>query len=302
MEDPRLGDIIKPLTTLFTAPFKGDIVILGFPFDEGVKRNGGRVGASRGPRSFRTYMNRVCATNARTGTAFADTLTVLDAGDIQSGSLETGHDALSQAVYYALVSGAVPVVIGGGNDQSYANVRGLLAHLTNTPQPTPPKVTVINIDAHLDVRPLKAGQVHSGSPFRLMLEDPIWTSRVQGHFIEFCAQPAQCAVQHAAYARQQGTKIMWLEDVQQRGVVASFRQLLLDAGDDGHVFVSFDIDAIRASDCPVSSYHAFHIKCSGCFMLKSGWINSAGGNCNLSVGGSVCECTLDRLFRVQSRH
>ncbi len=27
-------------------------------------------------------------------------------------------------------------------------------------------IAVINIDAHLDVRPLKSGQAHSGSPFR----------------------------------------------------------------------------------------------------------------------------------------
>jgi hypothetical protein len=30
---------------------------------------------------------------------------------------------------------------------------------------------VINIDAHLDVRPKKDNLVHSGSPFRLLLED-----------------------------------------------------------------------------------------------------------------------------------
>jgi len=32
-------------------------------------------------------------------------------------------------------------------------------------------VAAINIDAHFDVRPLKQGKVHSGSPFRLLLED-----------------------------------------------------------------------------------------------------------------------------------
>ena len=30
---------------------------------------------------------------------------------------------------------------------------------------------VINLDAHLDVRPQKAGLEHSGSPFRQLLED-----------------------------------------------------------------------------------------------------------------------------------
>jgi arginase family enzyme len=31
----------------------GDIVIVGFPHDEGVKRNGGRVGAAKAPAKFR---------------------------------------------------------------------------------------------------------------------------------------------------------------------------------------------------------------------------------------------------------
>lgn len=54
--------------------------------------------------------------------------------------------------------------IGGSNDQSYPNVAALLAS-------APQKIGVINIDAHFDVRPLKDGKAHSGSPFRLMLED-----------------------------------------------------------------------------------------------------------------------------------
>lgn len=33
------------------------------------------------------------------------------------------------------------------------------------------------------------GQVHSGSPFRLMLEDSRW----RGKFVEFAAQGNQCA-------------------------------------------------------------------------------------------------------------
>jgi formiminoglutamase len=32
-------------------------------------------------------------------------------------------------------------------------------------------MAAINIDAHFDVRPLKEGKVHSGSPFRLLIED-----------------------------------------------------------------------------------------------------------------------------------
>ena len=50
--------------------------------------------------------------------------------------------------------------------------------------------TVINLDAHLDVRPyLEGGLHHSGSPFFALLED----SRFQGKLVEFAAQGAQCS-------------------------------------------------------------------------------------------------------------
>lgn len=36
------------------------------------------------------------------------------------------------------------------------------------------KFGVINLDQHFDVRPLKDGKAHSGSPFRQMLEHSIF--------------------------------------------------------------------------------------------------------------------------------
>jgi formiminoglutamase len=54
--------------------------------------------------------------------------------------------------------------MGGSNDQSYANLSAYIGQFGG-------QLAVINIDAHFDVRPLKEGKAHSGSPFRLMLED-----------------------------------------------------------------------------------------------------------------------------------
>lgn len=38
---------------------------------------------------------------------------------------------------------------------------------------------VMNIDSHLDVRPLKEGKAHSGSPFRLLLGDGQYFDRTK---------------------------------------------------------------------------------------------------------------------------
>jgi hypothetical protein len=45
-DDPRTGDIL-------TEGSDGDLVLVGFPSDEGVALNGGRVGAAGGPAAFR---------------------------------------------------------------------------------------------------------------------------------------------------------------------------------------------------------------------------------------------------------
>ena len=92
-------------------------------------------------------------------------LTISDGGNIgEDLTLEEAHQQLEHRVGELISRGRVPFVVGGGNDQSYPNASALLKHSKS--------VYVINIDAHLDVRPLKENnQAHSGSPFRLLCED-----------------------------------------------------------------------------------------------------------------------------------
>lgn len=77
-------------------------------------------------------------------------------------------------------------------------------------------IGVINIDAHLDVRPLLLDEsqdrtvMHSGSPFRCLLEDRKWT----GKFVEFAAQGAQCSGAHVDYVHSKGGEIFWLRDIE----------------------------------------------------------------------------------------
>jgi formiminoglutamase len=119
----------------------------------------------------------------------------------------------------------------------------------------------VNIDAHLDVRPLKEGKTHSGSPFRQMLDDPRFKG---GKFIEFAAQGNQCSQVHTDYAVSKGATIYWLRDIREAKHRASeaitstggravqmdelFWGILEELGH--NVFVSFDIDSISGADCP----------------------------------------------------
>src|SRR5947209_4683156 len=54
-EDPRLGHLLGTATTPETAR----VVIVGFPVDDGVRRNGGRGGAAQGPAAIRQALYRL---------------------------------------------------------------------------------------------------------------------------------------------------------------------------------------------------------------------------------------------------
>lgn len=175
---------------------------------------------------------------------------ISDAGDVtgpsDDESLEAAHSALELTIRSILSGGGIPFVIGGGNDQSFANGLGLLSSLRKGE-----RASVINVDAHLDVRPLLGpGEDvrHSGSPFRQLLED----ERFDGsNFVVFAAQGSQCSDEHAKYVHSKGGSIEWLGTLSDPATRFS---ALLDQLGGGRgierIFVSFDIDSICGADAP----------------------------------------------------
>lgn len=239
MGDVKLGEIIQTGET-------GDIVLLGFPYDEGVRVNNGREGARHGPDKFRAWLKRSGTVDNPESPTGLSRLKISDSGNITTGlSLEDAHTRLRDRVASILAAGAVPFCIGGGNDQSFPNASALLAHAASP-------VGVINVDAHLDVRPLKQNRAHSGSPFRLLLEDPRFSGE---NFTEFAAQGNQCSREHAQYIERMKGNILWLSQMA-RPTEDFRRSLTALANRCSAVFVSFDLDAI-------SSCHAPGVSCPG---------------------------------------
>ena len=235
--DPGLADIIQKGQD-------GQVVLLGFPYDTGVEINGGRVGARHGPEKFRSWMRRYGTPDNPEVNIDLSGITIADAGDIPVGlPLEQSHTALGEKTASIIQNGGLPFVVGGGNDQSWPNACALLDAKPDN------LIGVINIDAHLDVRLLNDGRAHSGSSFRLLLED----SRFSGsQFIEFAAQGSQVSREHADYVKEKGGQIIWYTEVSRGDAAAeAFRNALgrLSWKCDS-LFVSFDLDSIRASEAP----------------------------------------------------
>ena len=227
------------------------MAIIGFPFDEGCSRNGGRTGARDGPAVFRTHVRR---TGTVPNPLYRDhdltQVDIIDLGDVDVNlNYDDAHEALRQKVRKAANDGFIPFVIGGSNDQSYFNARGLLDSAGNGNGSS--SLGVINLDAHLDVRPKKNGLEHSGSPFRMLLEDEDFRLNGDNFFMEFAAQSHQCAQSHVDWLKAQKTptKIVWEKELDSCRASERFKDELKAIKSD-KIFISFDVDCIASSFCP----------------------------------------------------
>ncbi len=137
---------------------KADVAIIGLACDEGVRRNLGRVGAALAPAKIRQLLAPIaCHTDQY----------IVDLGDVRCyrGDLETAHEWFTEFTARLVGDGSFTVGIGGGHDLSYAHFCGITKGLG-----TASKTLIINLDAHLDLRPLKKYR-NSGTPFNQILTE-----------------------------------------------------------------------------------------------------------------------------------
>ena len=238
-DDPRLGEIVERWDGNLGAFQAGRAVIVGFPQDEGVKRNGGRVGAAKAPEEIRRWLFRLTTCHVQRKTDLA-ALPPLDLGNLRSmGRLDEAQESLGFVVGNILCTGAVPIILGGGHETAYGHYLGYV-------QARMP-VGIVNIDAHLDVRPNIDGLGHSGSPFRQAMEHP--TRSLPGP--RYCcigAEPFAVSMEHFRYLKRQGGRVWW-------GAVADLAAVLKEEwgqfeADGCRTMLTIDADAFDSADVP----------------------------------------------------
>lgn len=240
-DDPRLADVTVPWRGDPSVLAPGRAALVGFPQDEGVRRNGGRVGAAEAPAEVRRWLSRLTPWDGPAGVDLALSPPI-DMGNIAiAGTLEESQQALGEVVAGLLAAGAVPVVLGGGHETAFGHYLGY----AKAGRP----VGIVNVDAHLDVRPLAGGRGHSGTPFRQALEHP--AHPLPGHrYVCLGAQPHAVARQHLDYARRRGCVVRWRDECAGR-LAALFAAELERLGADGCQFlVTVDADAVDARAVP----------------------------------------------------
>ncbi|MDB4036656.1 formimidoylglutamase [Polaribacter sp.] len=136
-----------------------NIGLVGYVCDEGVKRNQGRIGARKGPKSIRNKLGKLPI-------HFKDKK-ITDFGDVVciDKNLEDCQKALSKTITKLIQQNVLPIAIGGGHDIAYANFNGIKDAIKNISKN---KIGIINFDAHFDLRVVET-QPNSGTPFNQIL-------------------------------------------------------------------------------------------------------------------------------------
>jgi len=137
------------------------VALVGYACDEGVRRNMGRVGASKGPAAIREKLAKL--------PIHFDANKVLDFGDVIciDEDMESCQRAFSQITAQLIAQDIFPIGIGGGHDMAYAHFMGIYQAIKSRPKN---RIGIINFDAHFDLRPVE-GKPNSGTPFNQIFSE-----------------------------------------------------------------------------------------------------------------------------------
>lgn len=223
---------------------KNSVVLLGFCCDEGVRRNQGRVGAKDGPAQFRKVL-------AGLPRHFSAQINLLDAGDVHchDADLESTQRTLAERVSLIRQQGGFPLLLGGGHEITYAHFKGL--DTANS------SLGIINIDAHLDIRPLKDGAGNSGTGFFQIAEDLSLAGK-PFNYLALGIQDISNTQSLLSYANDKGAKIIKAEEIHAGNVPVIIAAVKEFASQVDQVYLTIDLDAFAAPYAPGVSALAFN--------------------------------------------
>ena len=205
------------------------MAIVGFASDEGVRRNGGRVGAAEGPAAIRLALASL---------AVHDDLRVVDHGDVvvDAGDLEGAQRRLGERIAAARRDASLPVVLGGGHETAYGSYLGL---------GSPERLGILNLDAHFDLR--EADRPSSGTPFLQIARE----RQSVGHEFRYAVVGiSEQSNTTALFDRARELGVRWVVDDACQTVaqpLALVDELL--GGVDG-IYLTIDLDVLPAAVAP----------------------------------------------------
>lgn len=234
-QDPRLSEFFLPRTEQ-KAPSICPFALAGYPDDEGISLNGGRPGASEAPNVIRRMLSKMTPPHLDVPSPLIE-----DWGNLSTEiPLKQRHEEVFKAATQSYNENRKWIGLGGGHDYGYPDCAAFVECFKSEST----KPLVINIDAHLDVRPLTQG-LSSGTPFFRLLE-----SHSGFDFLEIGIQSQCNSLHHLNWLKSKGGRYLNWETIEDSS--QSLSQLVKQTlGDWLQVnrpcFLSVDIDAFSSS-------------------------------------------------------
>ncbi len=230
------------LATFMRAPIADslsdiDIGLVGIPYD-GALTN--RPGARHGPREVRNQSSLMRAINHATRVNPYALCRVADVGDVPFHSvfdIEKSHTDITEFISMLVRSGVTPLSCGGDHSVTLPVLRAI----TDKP------IALIHIDAHTDTwDSFQGSKFNHGAPFRRAHEEGLIDAKKT---VQIGIRGAQNIADGWAYSEHSGMRVMFIEEVQSRGIAAIVEEARTIVGD-GPVYMSFDIDSIDPAFAP----------------------------------------------------
>lgn len=246
-EDPRLGEFVTLTTpdSIASLSQKSEeapsetqkenppVFVLGYPDDEGIALNGGRIGAHQAPEMIRTYLYKMTP-----NWQSKSEVKIYDLGNIDAKlSLADRHEQGRQIVSEICKNGQRWLSFGGGHDYGYCDSTAFAEAYANDS-------IIINFDAHMDVRPTDKG-LNSGTPFYRLLNE--FSDSL--YFLEVGIQNQCNSKSHIQWAQSKGAEIIPLDSINKKGLLEALKETLT-LSTRKKVFLSLDIDAFTSNEAP----------------------------------------------------
>ncbi len=235
--DPRLGELVKQLSSSNQIPEKSNVII-GYPDDEGIKLIGGREGAKEAPNKIRQILYKM--TPDFNGPHSVKS--IYDLGNLDTlEPLPTRHNTARQTVTEILDKQCRLLTLGGGHDYGYPDMAAFCKQ-TLQEKRIP---FIINFDAHLDARPDINGE-NSGTSFYKLLNE--FEKKIE--FFEVGVQPWCNSSQHLDWVKEKGGHVITLIEYLSSGVsLCEFlnKKILKKITKKHRLALSVDMDCISSA-------------------------------------------------------
>jgi len=243
---PKTPDMTAPrysgLATFMRAPIAEtlenlDIAMLGIPYD-GALTN--RPGARHGPREVRNQSSLMRSINHATRIDPYALCSVADVGDVAFTSafdIEASHLQIEEFVAEITQAGVLPLSCGGDHSVSLPILRALAKE----------PVALLHIDAHTDTwDSFQGSKFNHGAPFRRAHEEGLIDPKKT---VQIGIRGAQNVSEGWDYSQSSGMRVMFIEEVREKGVPAIVEEARTVLGN-GPVYLTFDIDSIDPAFAP----------------------------------------------------